>query len=137
MSLDMGAARSAKARGFFVTGTDTGVGKTLVACALLHAFAATGRSVVGMKPVAAGREDGRFHDVAALMAASSFAAPGALVNPYAFEPAIAPHIAAGRAGVAIDIGRITTAYSSLSALADVVVVGHHQSLDAYQSRLPN
>jgi len=118
----MSVKTSAKARGFFVTGTDTGVGKTRVACALLHAFAATGCSVVGMKPVAAGREDGHFHDVTALMAASSVAAPGALVNPYAFDPAIAPHIAAARSGVAIELERITSAYASLSALADVVVV---------------
>ena len=53
-------------RGFFVTGTDTGVGKTLVACALLSAFAQAGKSVTGMKPVAAGCEGGRWADVDAL-----------------------------------------------------------------------
>ena len=46
------------ARSLFVVGTDTGVGKTLVACALLHALAARGRKVIGMKPVAAGIENG-------------------------------------------------------------------------------
>ena len=112
----------AKAHGLFVTGTDTGVGKTLLACALLHALAASGRSVIGMKPVAAGREDGRFHDVTALMAASSVRAPERLVNPYAFEPAIAPHIAAVQAGVGIDMQAITSAYAQLSAMADMVVV---------------
>lgn len=111
-----------RARGFFVTGTDTAVGKTLIACALLHAFAATGRSVLGMKPVAAGREKGRCHDVTALMAASSVGAPEALVNPYAFDPAIAPHIAASQAGLSIRIETITSAYAELSSLADVVVV---------------
>ncbi len=109
-------------RGYFVTGTDTGVGKTLVACALLHAFAALGRTVVGMKPVAAGREDGRFHDVTALMAAGNVRAPESLVNPYAFDPAIAPHIAAAQAGVDMDLEKIAGAYAALSSLADIVVV---------------
>jgi dethiobiotin synthetase len=110
------------ARGFFVTGTDTGVGKTLVACALLHAFAARGRSALGMKPIAAGREDGRFHDVAALVAASSVEAPAEWINPYAFDPPIAPHIAAARAGLRIEFNVITSAYAGLAAMADVVVV---------------
>ncbi len=111
-----------RARGFFVTGTDTAVGKTIVACALLHAFAASGRSVIGMKPVAAGREDGHFHDVNALIGASTRHAPEALVNPYAFEPAIAPHIAAARAGVDISVKKIEMAYAALSTMADIVVV---------------
>jgi dethiobiotin synthetase len=110
------------ASGLFVTGTDTSVGKTLIACALLQAITSAGRSSVGMKPVAAGREDGRFHDVEALVAAGSVRAPANLVNPYAFEPPIAPHIAARQAGVAIDIVTIVHAYEALSRLADVVVV---------------
>jgi dethiobiotin synthetase len=110
------------ARGIFVTGTDTGVGKTTIACALLHAFAATGKSVVGMKPVAAGREEGDWADVKALALASSVQAPGKLVNPYAFEPAIAPHIAAELAGIEIDIEAIARAYGELSRMAEVVVV---------------
>jgi len=109
-------------RGFFVTGTDTGVGKTTIACALLHAFAATGKSVVGMKPVAAGREEGRWADFQALAHASTVQAPGKLVNPYAFEPAVAPHIAAELAGIEIDIEAIARAYGELSRMAEVVVV---------------
>jgi dethiobiotin synthetase len=109
-------------QGFFVTGTDTGVGKTLIACALLRAFAAQGRSVVGMKPVAAGSEAGRWPDVEALIGASSVRAPANLVNPYAFEPAIAPHIAAELAGARIEIETIARAYDGLSRLAEVVVV---------------
>ena len=109
-------------QGFFVTGTDTGVGKTLIACALLRAFAAEGRSVVGMKPVAAGSEAGRWADVEALTGASSVRAPARLVNPYAFEPAIAPHIAAEIAGARIEIEAIARAYDGLSRLAEVVVV---------------
>ncbi|HMH17313.1 MAG TPA: dethiobiotin synthase [Burkholderiales bacterium] len=110
------------ARGFFVTGTDTGVGKTLVACALLYAFSRAGKSVVGMKPVAAGREGDRFADVEALARASSVRADSRMVNPYAFEPAIAPHIAAQLAGVAIELEPIVRAYAELSQRAEVVVV---------------
>ena len=82
------------AHGFFVTGTDTGVGKTLVACGLLRAYAALGVRAVGMKPVAAGAslEEGRLEndDVRALALAGNVAAARALVNPYCFEPPIAP-----------------------------------------------
>ena len=109
-------------RGFFVTGTDTGVGKTLVACALLRALASTGRSVIGMKPVAAGSEEGRWADVDALTGAGSVAAPANLVNLYAFEPAIAPHIAAASEGERIDIETIARAYEELSRRAQIVVV---------------
>src|SRR5690242_12045318 len=96
-------------RGFFITGTDTGVGKTLFTCALLHAYAIGGLRAVGMKPVAAGarRDADRLlnEDVEAIMAASNVAAPAELVNPYCFEPPIAPHIAAERMGIAIDAER--------------------------------
>jgi dethiobiotin synthetase len=108
--------------GFFVTGTDTGVGKTLVACALLRALASTGKSVIGMKPVAAGGEGGRWSDVDALVRASSVPAPVKLVNPYAFQPAIAPHIAATIARSRIDIETIARACEELSRRAQVVVV---------------
>lgn len=112
--------------GVFVTGTDTGVGKTLVSCALLHAWAALGRRCVGMKPVAAGAElvEGVWvnEDVARLQAASNIAAPGAWINPYLLREAIAPHIAAERKGVNIELPRIRVAYEGLAGLADVVVV---------------
>lgn len=109
-------------RGFFVTGTDTGVGKTLVACALLHAFSARGNSVIGMKPVAAGLEGGRYADVDALVAASTVQAALELVNPYAFESPIAPHIAAAQSGLGIDLDKIERAYGELATQAEVVVV---------------
>jgi dethiobiotin synthetase len=109
-------------RGYFVTGTDTGVGKTLVACALLHAFAACGKSVIGMKPVAAGSENGRHADVDALVAASSVQADAKLINPYAFEPPIAPHIAAGLSGTTISLDVIADAFGMLARQADVVIV---------------
>jgi dethiobiotin synthetase len=113
-------------RGFFVTGTDTGVGKTLVSCALLRALARRDLEVVGMKPVAAGAraENGRLvnDDVIALRAASTLAACEDAVNPYCFEPPIAPHIAAAAAGVVIDIARVSKAYTRLAEVADCVIV---------------
>jgi dethiobiotin synthetase len=110
----------------FVTGTDTGVGKTRVACALLRAFAGAGKRAVGMKPIAAGAtlESGRLvnDDAVALAAAGNVIAPPELINPYCFLEPIAPHIAAARAGVTIDVARIVEAYRALTRLADVVVV---------------
>ncbi|MGH8742963.1 MAG: dethiobiotin synthase [Burkholderiales bacterium] len=112
--------------GFFVTGTDTGVGKTRVACALLHAFAAQGKITVGMKPVAAGCAETaqglRSDDVEALRAASRVKAPRDLINPYAFKPAIAPHIAARQAGIEIDMQVIKNAFNQLTGMAEVVIV---------------
>lgn len=108
--------------GYFITGTDTGVGKTAVACALLHAFSSLGRTVAGMKPVAAGLEEGRHTDVERLLAASSVNAPRELVNPYCLERPIAPHIAARQAGVTIDLELIRRAYDQLAAFAEVVIV---------------
>jgi len=108
----------------FVAGTDTGVGKTYVARALLRAHVAAGRRAVGMKPVAAGVEDGApvNADVAALAEAGNVDAPLADRNPYAFEPAVAPHLAAAAAGVTIDLAAIEAAYARLAACADVVIV---------------
>ena len=117
---------SSRSSGFFVTGTDTDVGKTLAACALLRALGASGLRVIGMKPVAAGGDTigGRLvnADVAALMAESNVQAPAELVNPYCFAQPIAPHIAAALAGVSIDLGRIGSAYDALAARAECVVV---------------
>lgn len=108
---------------FFVTGTDTGVGKTHVACALLHATRQLGRTAVGMKPIAAGVEDdGGNDDVARLLAASSIQAPMELMNPFLYAPPIAPHIAAREAGRPIDIRAIHRALERLRTLADVVWV---------------
>lgn len=108
---------------YFVTGTDTGVGKTLVCCALLHAFAAQGQRVVGMKPVAAGcDEDEPNEDVKKLRAASNILATYGQINPYSFIHPVAPHIAARNAGVRIDFSRILTSYHELTSQADVVIV---------------
>ena len=112
--------------GLFVTGTDTGVGKTLVACALLAAFTARGRKAVGMKPVASGAEPGMNglvnDDVEKLIAAGNVAAPRDDINPYCFAPSIAPHIAAQQAGVTIALNRIEQSFGRLAAQAEVVVV---------------
>jgi dethiobiotin synthetase len=113
-------------RGYFVTGTDTDVGKTLLACALLHAFAARGLRVCGMKPVAAGAAevDGVLvnDDVAQLIAAGNIEAPREQVNPYCFAPAVAPHIAAAASGRPIRIDVIEDRFGQLTQRADVVIV---------------
>jgi dethiobiotin synthetase len=108
---------------FFVTGTDTGVGKTYVTRALLYATRQRGLSAAGMKPVAAGVEvDGRNEDVVQLMAASSIQPPVALVNPFLYDPPIAPHIAAREAGRPIDVAVIQQTFTQLQMLVDVVWV---------------
>ena len=97
--------------GYFVTGTDTGVGKTLASCALLHAFRAAGHSAAGMKAVSAGGDD-----------AERLARAGAhrVVCPYALNIPVSPHIAARREGVRIDPGRIREALLEISA--DIAIV---------------
>jgi dethiobiotin synthetase len=108
---------------YFITGTDTGVGKTLISCALLHAFAAQGQRVVGMKPVAVGcDDDGHNQDVQQLQAASNVLVSYGQINPYSFQNPIAPHIAAQNAGVRIDFARILTSYHELASQADVVII---------------
>jgi len=108
---------------YFVTGTDTNIGKTLISCALLHCFAAQGKRVIGMKPIAAGcNDDGQNEDVLQLRAAGNVAVGYGQINPYSFLPAIAPHIAAQRAGVIIDCSVVAKSYQELAAQADVVIV---------------
>jgi len=113
-------------RGYFVTGTDTGVGKTLVSSALLLKLSEQGRTVAGMKPVASGcvstPEGLRNEDAQSLMTYSGVSADYALVNPYAFEPAIAPHLAAQQAGVMMSRNTIMAAYDQLCLQADTLVV---------------
>ena len=107
---------------YFVTGTDTGIGKTIVSCALLSAYSARGNTVIGMKPVVTGRVCGEWVDVKAIVAASSVAAPREWVNPYAFIPPISPHLAAKEAGIEIDVEVIRQACLNLQKISDVVVV---------------
>ena len=111
--------------GWFVTGTDTEIGKTHVSSGLLRLFASQGLKVAGFKPVATGcaltpcglRND----DALALVRASTVDVPYDLVNPCAFVPPIAPHLAAEAAGVEICPDRILGAFSTLADRADLVV----------------
>ena len=118
---------------YFVTGTDTGVGKTRVSCALIQALRDAGHErVVGMKPVAAGCDwiEGRDghpdqwlnEDVVQLRAASSLQVPSSFDNPYALPAAVSPHIAAQLAGSTIDLAHIEASFHALSQHADAVVV---------------
>jgi dethiobiotin synthetase len=113
-------------KALFVTATDTGAGKTLIASGIIRALRRTGLRVAGMKPVASGCEQiaGGLAstDTSQLVAASGLDAPIDLVNPYRFAPAIAPHIAAAQMGVRIDLQRIEIAFRELAQLADCVVV---------------
>lgn len=114
-------------KAYFVIGTDTNVGKTYVASALVQHFVLLGLKTVGMKPIASGCElnqQGELinEDAAALISVSNVSAPLDLINPYRFLPAIAPHIAAEQAGVVINLNSITQAYQQLTTLADVVIV---------------
>jgi dethiobiotin synthetase len=110
----------------FVTGTDTGVGKTRIAVALCLAFGAAGKRVAAMKPVASGcertREGLRNDDAVALRGAMNVRASYDEVNPYAFEPAIAPHIAAVEAGRRIEFEFLDRCYERLALQSDVTVV---------------
>jgi dethiobiotin synthetase len=115
------------AHALFVTGTDTGVGKTLVSAALLHTLVRRYARVVGMKPVAAGlvRQGDAWvsEDVLALRAASTVAVPPELDNPVALPDAMSPHLAAARASSArCAVAELHAAQRALLALADVVVV---------------
>lgn len=108
---------------YFVTGTDTGVGKTLISCALLHGYAAQGKRVVGMKPIAAGCDaQGNHDDVVQLRAAGNVQVSYQQINPYCLPLAVAPYVAAQHAGIALQFAPIVAAYRDLSALAEVVIV---------------
>jgi dethiobiotin synthetase len=112
-------------RAFFVTGTDTEIGKTFATCALLHAARARGLTALGMKPVAAGAQlvGGQWinEDAEALRAAGSFDPAGAL-NPYCLNTPVAPHIAAAEEGVELAPAPILAALAVLRAQAEVVFV---------------
>ena len=113
-------------RGWFVTGTDTGIGKSLASATLLHALRARGLRAVGMKPLASGceatPEGWRNEDALALQAASSPRPSYADVNPFALPNPLAPELAASDAGIRVTLAPIVSAFERLSAQADAVVV---------------
>ena len=112
--------------GVYVTGTDTGIGKTLASATLLHALRARGLRAVGMKPLASGCEHTahgwRNEDALALQDASDPRPAYDDVNPYALPEPLAPELAARDAGVAVSLAPILAAHARLAATADVVVV---------------
>ncbi len=111
----------------FVTGTDTGVGKTHVSTALLRAARARGWRACGYKPVASGaeRDDAgrlRNEDALALIEASGCDEPYEAINPYCFEPPLAPHIAAAEAGAQVDTAVLDAAADALASRHDWLLV---------------
>ena len=112
--------------GYYVTGTDTAAGKTLVSVCLLHALRAGGATAVGMKPVASGcvaTDAGwRNEDALALQSASEPRPAYDLVNPFALPDATAPQIAAASAGISVTLPPILSAFRALAKTADAIVV---------------
>ncbi|TXG94468.1 MAG: dethiobiotin synthase [Rhodocyclaceae bacterium] len=108
---------------YFLTGTDTEIGKTFITCALLHRAGLNGMTAAGLKPVAAGTDAvGLNDDVEAIRAASNIELPREIINPYCFAPAIAPHIAAAEAGITIEFGKIIAACQQARQQADFSIV---------------
>ena len=129
------------AHGFFITGTDTDVGKTEIALGLVELLKRQGKRVSVMKPVAAGcrttAAGPRNEDAERLAESASVQCDYAELNPYAFEPAIAPHIAAQDQNIRIDIEYLMERFERLAAAGDVIVVegagGWHVPLDDFQT----
>lgn len=115
-----------ESKGYFVTGTDTGVGKTRVTVALMERLKAQGHTVIGMKPVAAGckRENGIWvnDDALLLQQHSSIQLPYKTINSYAFELPIAPHLAANQKGIMISLERLVSESQLLTCQADYLII---------------
>lgn len=113
-------------KGVFITGTDTGIGKTWMVQALMYALKSRGMNVSGMKPVASGGVKAgnslKNNDALLIQAQCSIEQPYEWVNPYVFAEPVAPHIAAQTTGINIDIGSITEAYNNIANRSDFVVV---------------
>jgi dethiobiotin synthetase len=108
---------------YFLTGTDTEIGKTFITCALLHRARQLGFQAAGIKPVAAGTNaEGKNEDVEAIRAAGNVVLPPAVINPYCFKAAIAPHLAAAEAGIAIDFAHIIAACATARQQSDLLIV---------------
>ena len=113
-------------RGYFITGTDTDVGKTIIALGMIEKLQQQGDKVGVMKPISAGckiTHDGlRNSDAMQLQQQSNVRLDYHTINPYAFAPAIAPHIAAADAGVRVDLETIYQHYQTIAAQSDCVIV---------------
>ncbi|MCK5829611.1 MAG: dethiobiotin synthase [Methylococcales bacterium] len=111
-------------KGFFITGTDTDVGKTWATIVLMRYFKNQGHSVIGMKPVAAGCEwhDGilKNEDAILIQENASIKLEYQKINPYAFEVPVSPHLAAGEHSVQLNV--VKKAFDNLKDKADVIVV---------------
>src|SRR5210317_1710612 len=112
--------------GIFITGTDTEIGKTRVACAMLHTLNKNNLKTVGMKPVASGAElqDNQLQneDALSLINASSVKLPYELVNPYVFKTAASPHIAASIDNQRVELDKIISCYRKIESQSDFVTV---------------
>lgn len=112
--------------GLFITGTDTEVGKTQVACLLIKVLAAAGYQVSGMKPVASGAhwvaQQLLNDDALRLQQSANVELDYSLINPYVFEAAISPHIAAADAGIEIALEKISDCHTQIQSQAQVVIV---------------
>lgn len=112
--------------GVFITGTDTGIGKTHVTLACLQALQQDGIKVAGMKPVASGAQlvddQLRNEDALLMQQMMELDVPYEMINPYCFEQAVSPHIAAQQAGIEIDLQRIKQNYQQLTEIAEYVIV---------------
>ncbi|MCW8890640.1 MAG: dethiobiotin synthase, partial [Sedimenticola sp.] len=113
-------------RGYFITGTDTDSGKTVITLGMMQLLKRQGLRVAGMKPVAAGAEQAeqgwRNSDALQIQAHSTDSIDYETLNPYLFEPAIAPHVAAEQVGVTIELNRIFKSFNQLEGMADRVIV---------------
>lgn len=114
-------------KSFFITGTDTDVGKTYVTRLLLQSFNQQSLQTAGFKPISAGCEQTaeglRNEDALILQQASSVTLEYDLINPVAFEPPVAPHLAAEQLGVSVDMQTVNQAYSQIQALnPDITLV---------------
>jgi dethiobiotin synthetase len=116
----------ARTRGVFITGTDTEVGKTVVATAMVRSLVQAGHRIAVMKPVAAGAQPTpagpQNADAVALMGAANVPAPYETVNPYCLELAASPHIAAAKEGISVKLAPIVQAFGQLTRNSDLVVV---------------
>ena len=114
------------ANGYFITGTDTGIGKSWCSAALIWKLQQQGYTAAGMKPIASGcintAEGLRNEDALLLQQFSSTPIPYSEINPYAFTPAIAPHIAAEQAGICIDFAVIKQHFDVISSFSDFTIV---------------